>query len=211
MSTGPQQKYPVPSYWSGANFYFLLSSVKGLISVAADSFKNMKATYSTGIYKAAQNVQTKTSSVILGNHLFLLHWTSPWKDTGSTHPLLCQGPHQHHVLSPRISCRLQLLMLLYLKLQSPGRLHAQAPAPAHARAVAPAGPTTRALTASLGPQATTKFVQEEGRAALEPGTLCYRQNEARMTNERSQHCRSFPAQCPHRFLCEMRAFAHLSV
>lgn len=171
----------------------------------------MKATYSTGLYKAGQNVQTETSANILGNHLFLLQWTSPCKDAGSTHPLLCQWPHQHHVLSPRVSCRLQLLMLLHLKLQPPGRLHTQAPAPAHARAVVPAGPTIRALTASLGPKATSKSVQEEARAALEPGTLCYRQNEARMTNERSQHGRSFPAQCPHRFLCEMIAFAHLSV
>lgn len=92
----------------------------------------MKSTYSTGLYKAGQNVQTETSSAILGNHLFLLQWTSPWKDAGTTHPLLCQWPHQHGALSPRVSCRLQLLRLLHVKLQPPGRPCTQAPAPAHA-------------------------------------------------------------------------------
>lgn len=71
--------------------------------------------------------------------------------------------------------------------------------PAHTRAIVATGLDTRALTGSLGPKAMSKSAQE-GRAGQD--TL-QRQNEAGMTNESSQRCRSFPAQSPHRFLCEM--------
>lgn len=56
----------------------------------------------------------------------------------------------------------------------PSRLHTQAAAPAHPGAVVATGLDIRALTAPLGPKATSKLVQEEGGAAPVAGTTHYR-------------------------------------
>lgn len=55
-----------------------------------------------------------------------------------------------------------------------------------------------------GPKGHVQVCAGEGQSCTRAGHYALqRQNEARMTNERSQCCRSFPAQCPHRFLCKM--------
>ena len=55
-----------------------------------------------------------------------------------------------------------------------------------------------------GPKGHIQVCAGGGQSCTRAGHYALRrQNEARMTNERSQRCRSFPAQCPHRFLCKM--------
>lgn len=115
------------------------------------------------------------------------HWEHP--------PSALSWTHQPPVHSPRFpAARLE-----QDSEQLPPLLHLNPQPLARTRAVAAAGLDTRALTGSLGPKATSRFAQE-GRAGQDP---LQRQNEAGMTNESSQRCRSFPAQSPHRFLCKM--------
>jgi len=163
----------------------------------------MQTTSSTGLHKAGQNTSTGTCSALLGNHPFLLQWTSSCKDFGSTHPLLCGWPHEHPTHSPRVSCGVACPAARRQLAASHASAPWKAPAPARSRAALAAGPAIRAFTASPDPEAGPSSVREEDGAAREPGTMRRRQNKARVTNESSQRCRGFPAQRPRRFPCEI--------
>lgn len=201
----------MPSYWSGTSFYFLLSRVKGQIYVAADIVSRI----TTWRPPTTVQVFTKLVRTLVQKHalpsLEITHSCSSGQALARTlgAPILCSV--DGHISILRVAMGFLRLAdketvcsfsCFFLWSCSPlaSSTHRLLPQPCcsccrtrHPSIHSFSGPKGRVQVCAGGGQSRTRA----GHYAFQ------RQNEARMTNERSQHCRSFPAQRPHGFLCEM--------